>query len=188
MHAAPPPSAVHAMTVAQPIPASDAPVEAAPHADAAARARAFLDEHGPALERRLLAEGWTAVEPELDALRGRVRDAGLWAPPLPRAWGGMGLPLPEFARVSEELGRWIFGHYAFGVQAPDMGNMELLLSHGTDAQRERWLRPLAAGQVRSCFAMTEPEHAGSNPVVLSTAAVRDGGEYLLRGHKWFTSS
>jgi acyl-CoA dehydrogenase len=160
-----------------------------PHGDdVAPRVRAFLDAHGPALERRVLAEGWTAAEPALDALRARVRAEGLWAPALPREWGGMGLPLPAFARVSEELGRWLFGHYVFGVPAPDMGNMELLLSHGTDAQRERWLRPLAAGQVRSCFAMTEPEHAGSNPVVLSTTAVRDGDDYVLRGHKWFTTA
>jgi acyl-CoA dehydrogenase len=170
-------------TAAPPPSASHSPVE-----DAAGRVRAFLAERMPALERRMLLEGWKAVEPELDALRGQVRAAGLWAPAVPREWGGMGLTLLEFARVSEELGRWIAGHYTFGVQAPDMGNMELLHAHGTPAQRERWLRPLAAGQVRSCFGMTEPEHAGSNPVVLSTTAVRAGDGYVLDGHKWFTSS
>lgn len=176
------------MSSTAPAPPASASTDHAPGETPAARVRAFLDARGPELERRVLAEGWKAAEPELDAMRREVQAAGMWAPPLPRAWGGMGLPLPEFARVSEELGRWLFGHYVFGVQAPDMGNMELLLSHGTDAQRERWLRPLASGEVRSCFAMTEPEHAGSNPVVLSTTARRDGDGYVLNGHKWFTSS
>src|SRR5690606_33557034 len=92
------------------------------------------------------------------------------------------------ARVSEELGQCPFGHYSFNCQAPDVGNMELLMNHGSAEQRERWLKPLAAGEIRSCFSMTEPEHAGSNPVHLSTRAVRDGDHYVIDGHKWFTSA
>jgi len=75
----------------------------------------------------------------------------------------------------------------FNAQAPDAGNMEILHQFGTEAQQERWLRPLTAGDIRSCFAMTEPEHAGSNPVWMSTTAVKDGSDYVINGHKWFTT-
>lgn len=124
----------------------------------------------------------------LEEKRHRVKDMGLWAPFLPVEHGGLGLSLVEYARVSEALGHSPFGHYSFNCQAPDVGNMELLMNHGTPQQRERWLRPLAAGEIRSCFSMTEPEHAGSNPVHLSTTAVRDGDQYVINGHKWFTSA
>jgi acyl-CoA dehydrogenase len=86
------------------------------------------------------------------------------------------------------LGWTPFGPYVCNCQAPDVGNMELLLQFGTDAQRAQFLEPLARGEIRSCFAMTEPEHAGSNPVWMSTTAVRDGDEFVISGHKWFTSS
>src|SRR6185369_7737105 len=79
------------------------------------------------------------------------------------------------------------GHWAFNCQAPDAGNMELLMQYGTDAQRERFLAPLVRGEIRSCFTMTEPEHAGSNPVWLSTTARKEGGEWVLHGHKWFAT-
>jgi acyl-CoA dehydrogenase len=86
------------------------------------------------------------------------------------------------------LGWTPFGPYVCNCQAPDVGNMELLLQFGTPSQHARFLQPLVRGEVRSCFAMTEPEHAGSNPVVMSTRAVRDGDELVITGHKWFTSS
>jgi acyl-CoA dehydrogenase len=90
------------------------------------------------------------------------------------------------------LGRSVIGHYVFNLQAPDAGNMELLLHHGSPEQKEQWLRPLVAGEVRSCFGMTEPEFPGSNPVLLGTTARREGSgteeKYQLDGHKWFTSS
>jgi alkylation response protein AidB-like acyl-CoA dehydrogenase len=98
------------------------------------------------------------------------------------------MPLDAFAQLSEVLGWTPYGHYVCNCQAPDVGNMELLLAFGTEAQKREYLEPLARGEVRSCFAMTEPEHAGSNPVVLSTTAVRDGAEWIINGHKWFTSS
>ncbi len=120
--------------------------------------------------------------------RRQVKEMGLWGPFLPTELGGLGLSLAEYARVSEELGHSPFGHYSFNCQAPDVGNMELLMNHGSDEQRELWLKPLAAGEIRSCFSMTEPEHAGSNPVHLSTRAVRDGDDYVIDGHKWFTSA
>jgi len=140
------------------------------------------------LEGDLLAERFDTLFPALEAVRETVRARGLWAPFLPREHGGLGLALTDFAQVSEELGRSPLGHYAFQCHAPEVGNMELLLTHGSDEQRQRWLKPLVAGQIRSCFAMTEPEHAGSNPVHLSTTARRDGDAYVLDGHKWFATA
>ncbi|HRW48281.1 MAG TPA: acyl-CoA dehydrogenase family protein, partial [Caldilinea sp.] len=148
----------------------------------------FVREQLYPLEPLLLQEGFDAVEPRLEALRQEVKALGLWTPHLPPDFGGMGLPLRDFAQVSEALGRSPLGHYTFNCAAPDIGNMELLHAHGTAEQQARWLRPLAAGEIRSCFAMTEPEHAGSNPVWMSTTARREGDEYVIDGHKWFTTA
>ncbi|MES1241577.1 MAG: acyl-CoA dehydrogenase family protein [Acidobacteriota bacterium] len=148
----------------------------------------FVDREVVPLEREVFARGFGAVSDELERLRDRVREMGLFPPHLPEAWGGGGLSLLEFAHVGEELGRSPLGHYVFHCQAPDAGNMELLLQHGTPEQQERWLRPLARGEVRSCFGMTEPDFAGSNPVWLGTTARRDGDDYVLDGRKWFTSA
>ena len=150
--------------------------------------RRFVDEHGVPLEPKSRAEGFNAVEPQLRELRKRVREAGWWLPQIAKHHGGMGLSVLEHGLVSEVLGRSPLGHYVLNCQAPDAGNMELLLEHATEAQRERWLRPLLAGEIRSCFAMTEPEHAGSNPVWLGTRARRDGDAWVIDGHKWFCSS
>jgi alkylation response protein AidB-like acyl-CoA dehydrogenase len=139
------------------------------------------------LEGAMLRDGFPAVEPRLLELRGRAREIDLFAPHLPRDWGGAGLTLTELALVGEALGWSPLGHYVCNCQAPDAGNMELLLRHGSDEQRHRWLGPLARGEVRSCFGMTEPERPGSNPTWLATTARRDGGDYVLDGHKWFTS-
>jgi alkylation response protein AidB-like acyl-CoA dehydrogenase len=152
------------------------------------RVRTFVREELLPLEGDFLSRPARELMPALRRKRERVKELGLWAPHLPREWGGLGLALPAFARVSEELGRTPLGHFVFNCQAPDIGNMELLLAHGSREQQERWLRPLTRGEMRSCFAMTEPEHAGSNPVVLSTTAVKDGGDYVIDGHKWFVSS
>ena len=113
---------------------------------------------------------------------------GWWAPNLPVAAGGGGADLVELGLWSEELGRSPLGHYVFGCQAPDAGNAELLLLHGSEAQKRRYLDPLAAGRTRSCFCMTEPEFAGSNPVQMGTRAVRDGDDYVIDGHKWFATA
>ena len=150
--------------------------------------RTIVAEDLMPLESTFLRQGFAAVLPQLEDVRRKVRERGLWAPPLPQANGGVGLALSEFAQVSEELGRTPFGHFAFNCQAPDIGNMEVLLAHGSPEQQDRYLRPLAAGAIRSCFAMTEPEHAGSNPVWLSARAVKDGGDYVIDGHKWFTTA
>jgi len=152
------------------------------------RVRAIVREGVVLLEPDFLAGGMAAIAPRLDALRQRVREEGLLAPHLPAAYGGAGLPLAVFGRLSEELGWSPLGHYVFNCQAPDVGNMELLLHHGSAEQKERFLRPLAAGTIRSCFAMTEPDRAGSNPVWLGTTARADGGDYVIDGRKWFASA
>ena len=100
----------------------------------------------------------------------------------------MALPIVAWAAMYEEAGRSIFGPLAFNCQAPDVGNMEVLIAHATPEQKEAYLLPLVRGEARSCFSMTEPEHAGSNPAWMSTAAVGDGGAYVINGRKWFTSS
>jgi alkylation response protein AidB-like acyl-CoA dehydrogenase len=152
-----------------------------------ARVREFVDTHVMPLERGL-GRGFWALAPELDHVRARARAEGLWLPQIAKAEGGMGLSVLEHGLVSEVLGRTPLGHYALGCQAPDAGNMELLLEYGSASQRERFLAPLLRGEIRSAFAMTEPEHAGSNPVWLSTRAVPDGDAWVIDGHKWFTSS
>jgi alkylation response protein AidB-like acyl-CoA dehydrogenase len=136
------------------------------------RVREFVDECLIPVERDFLQQQFSAVEPQLRKLREEARRRGLWAPHLPKALGGQGLALSEFAEVSEELGRTPIGHYSLNCNAPDIGNMELLLAHGSEDQRARWLAPLARGEIRSCFAMTEPDRAGSNPVWLDTRAER----------------
>jgi acyl-CoA dehydrogenase len=153
-----------------------------------ARVRAFVEEVAIPLEREFLSRPFREITPKLAALREEAKARGLWTPHLPREEGGLGLPLTAFAEVSAVLGESPIGHYLLNCQAPDIGNQELVLTHGTPAQRARWFAPLARGEIRSCFAMTEPEHAGSNPVWLDTRAVRDGDHYRLTGHKWFASA
>ncbi len=150
--------------------------------------REFLETHAHPMEREFLSRPFHELVPRLKELRAEVKRLGLWAPHLPRDLGGLGLALPEFAEVSAVLGESPIGHYLFNCNAPDIGNQELLLSHGSEEQKARWLVPLTRGEIRSCFAMTEPEFAGSNPIWMDTRAVHDGGEYVITGHKWFTSS
>lgn len=139
-------------------------------------------------EMRLLQQPFKETERELQGFRRKAKEQGLWAPALPGHAGGMGLSLSEFAQISEELGRSPLGHYVFNVQAPDIGNMELLHGYAANHLQERFLKPLVQGDIRSCFSMTEPELAGSNPVRLATTAVRDGKEWVINGHKWFTTA
>src|SRR5918996_916128 len=152
------------------------------------RIKEFLRTQVYPLEKDFLSRPFRELTPTLSAKREEVKALGLWAPHLPNEHGGLGLSLSEFASVSEELGRTPIGHYLFNCQAPDIGNMEILLSHGTREQKEKYFTPLARGDVRSCFSMTEPEHPGSNPTWMSTTAVKDDHDYVINGHKWFTSS
>jgi alkylation response protein AidB-like acyl-CoA dehydrogenase len=150
--------------------------------------KTFVDEELYPLEGLLSAKEFDQLLPLLADKRERVKALGLWAPHLPVEFGGMGLSLLEFAHLSEALGRSPLGHYTFNCQAPDVGNMEILHKFGTAEQQEHFLHPLVNGEIRSCFSMTEPEHAGSNPVWMSTTAEKDGRDYVINGHKWFTSS
>ncbi|HEY1325481.1 MAG TPA: acyl-CoA dehydrogenase family protein [Casimicrobiaceae bacterium] len=122
----------------------------------------------------------------LETLRGEARAAGLWALQVPRAWGGQGLSVVAMAACYEAMNASIFGPVVFNSAAPDDGNMILLAKVGTDAQRERWLRPIVDGRVRSAFAMTEPHPgSGSDPSMMLTTATREGDRWIVRGHKWF---
>ncbi|MBX3059764.1 MAG: acyl-CoA dehydrogenase family protein [Anaerolineae bacterium] len=150
--------------------------------------RNFVDEELIPLEADFLGKEFTDIEPILAEKRQQVKKLGLWLPQIPKEYGGLGLTLFEHGLVSRELGRTPIGHYTFNCQAPDAGNMEILIEHGTAEQKERFLMPLLRGEIRSCFSMTEPEYAGSNPVMMGTTAVREGDSYIIDGHKWFTSS
>jgi len=152
------------------------------------RIKEFLRTEVYPIEADFLRRPFRDLLPELAAKREQVKAMGLWAPHLPEEHGGLGLELSQFALVSEELGRTPIGHYLFNCQAPDIGNMEILMDHGTPEQKEKYFAPLARGDVRSCFSMTEPEHPGSNPTWMSTTAVKEGDDYVINGHKWFTSS
>ena len=150
--------------------------------------REFMQKEVYPLEPRLRREGFKALVPTLREKRERARQTGLWAAHVPEKFGGVGLSLTEFAHMSEELGKSPIGHYLFNCQAPDVGNMEILMEYGTPEQQQRFLFPLVRGEIRSCFTMTEPEFAGSNPVWMGTTAKKDGGEWVIRGHKWFASA
>jgi len=140
------------------------------------------------IEQQILHGDFFAQESQLNQLRIEVKQLGLWAPHMPKNEGGCGDSLMQLALLSEVLGQSPIGHYVFGCQAPDAGNMELLHLFGSSDQKQQWLKPLVSGEIRSCFGMTEPENAGSNPTMMSTTAVLDGDEWVLNGHKWFTSS
>ena len=150
--------------------------------------RAFVRDEVLPLEADYIHRPFRELLPRLQEKRNRVKALGLWAPHLPKALGGLGLSLPEFARVSEALGRTPLGHFLFNCQAPDIGNMEILMEFGTPEQKETWLAPLTRGEVRSCFSMTEPDFPGSNPAWMETQARKDGGDYVIDGRKWFTSA
>jgi acyl-CoA dehydrogenase len=150
--------------------------------------REFVRDELIAHEPALMGKPFREILPTLSSLRTQVKSLDLWAPFLPLRYGGLGLALTDYAHVSEELGRTPFGHFVFNCQAPDVGNMELLIAHGTEDQKRDYLLPLVQGEMRSCFSMTEPENPGSNPVVMSTTARRDGDDFVIDGHKWFTSS
>ena len=128
-----------------------------------------------------------AAERLVEQLRERARGEGLWAPHLPEEAGGTGHGFLEYAYLNEEIGRSVWAQLVFGCQAPDAGNGEILHLFGTDEQKERWLRPLVAGEVRSFFSMTEPDVSGSDPTGLRTRAVRNGDEWVIDGRKWFSS-
>lgn len=121
------------------------------------------------------------------ALRGKAQKAGLWMPHMPESWGGMGVGPTALAAISSECSKTRLGSFVLNAQAPDEGNMHTLLHFGTDDQKKKYLKPLCDGIQRSCFAMTEPEVAGSDPTLIQTHAELDGDEWVVNGHKWFIS-
>ncbi len=140
-----------------------------------------------------LTGNFSKVAKILDQKRELVKKAGLWGLQHSVEEGGLGLSLCEFGQVSEVLAYSPFGHYTFNCQAPDIGNMELMHKYAPEHLKQQYLEPLKEGQIRSCFSMTEPEFAGSNPTQLGTLAERErsaaaGDEWVVNGHKWFTSS
>ncbi len=123
-----------------------------------------------------------------DPLKQQVKDQNLWACHLDPELGGQGFGQVKLALMHEILGRSFIAPSIFGNQAPDSGNAELLAIGGNKEQKQKWMHPLLAGELRSAFSMTEPEVAGSDPTLIQTQAVQDGDEYVISGHKWFTSN
>jgi acyl-CoA dehydrogenase len=150
--------------------------------------REFMERDVIPLERVMLHGDPTELQAGVEAAQAKVKQMGLWAPNHPVEFGGLGLSLVDHGLFAEAVGRSPLGMTVFGTQAPDAGNIEILHEFGTPEQHERWLRPLVEGEIRSCFSMTEPETAGSNPTLLATTARVEGDEYVINGQKWFTSS
>ena len=148
------------------------------------RVAEFVQSEVLPVEAEVTEENFAEI---LTELRKRAREAGLWTPHLPPEWGGMGLRALGMALVSQELGVSGLASLALNVMAPDEGNMHLLLEAGTSEQKERYLRPLADAEIRSCFAMTERDVASSDPRQLRTTAELHGDEWVINGEKWFTT-
>ena len=154
------------------------------------RLQIFMDEHVYPNECRFEEEiqknRWSPTK-VIEGLKAKARAAGLWNLFLPDDAGGAGLTNLEYAPLCEIMGHSPIAPEIFNCSAPDTGNMEVLARYGTPEQKERWLKPLLAGEIRSCFAMTEPAVASSDDTNIQASIVRNGSEYVLNGRKWWTS-
>jgi acyl-CoA dehydrogenase len=153
------------------------------------KVRRFVSEEVRPREAEIQARGGDRrfLIEQVVAMREAAKRWGLWLPHMPQEFGGMGLGHVAMASVSAEAAKSGFGPFALNAQAPDEGNMHTLLHWASDDQKTRYLRPLCEGRARSCFAMTEPEVAGSDPTLIQTRAVLDGDHWVVNGHKWFIS-
>ena len=150
-------------------------------------------EHELWQSRRAAAGAAEGADPEgprrlREEIKAKVKAEGLWAPHLPTEYGGMGLDFMAHAYMNEILAYALGAASLFGVVAPNSGNQSVLVKYGTEGQKRKWLLPLVEGTMQSGFSMTEPEHAGSDPRSIATTAVRKGDEWVINGHKWFTSN
>src|SRR5271169_18044 len=157
------------------------------------RVSAFMDEHVYPAENLAEEQIHAASDPHRDPqilvdIRKKAKADGLWNLFMPDEKYGKGLKNWEYAPLCEIMGRSRIGARAFNCMAPDTGNMEILAEFGTPEQKKRWLQKCLDGEIRTCFSMTEPDTPGSDPTQLKTRAVRDGDNYVINGHKWFTSN
>ncbi|MCF6299898.1 MAG: acyl-CoA dehydrogenase family protein [Proteobacteria bacterium] len=148
----------------------------------------FVREKIFPLETLLLNQQWQELYPALEQLRLEVKNRGWWSPHLTPSLGGHFKSLVNLGLISEVIGQSPLGHYVFGSQAPDAGNAELLHLYADETIKQNYLLPLVAGKIRSCFAMTEPHTAGSNPTLLESTATIENNHWLINGTKWFTTS
>ena len=154
------------------------------------RLNAFMDQHVYPNEQKFheqIAESRWAPTSIIEELKAKAREAGLWNLFLPDHEHGAGLTNLEYAPLCEIMGRSPMAPEVFNCSAPDTGNMEVLARYGTKEQQERWLKPLLAGEIRSCFAMTEPAVASSDATNIESSIARDGDEYVINGRKWWSS-
>src|ERR1700730_519302 len=154
------------------------------------RLTAFMEEHIYPNEQlfydQIQQERWSPAR-IVEELKPKARAAGLWNLFLPHDEHGAGLSNLEYAPLCDIMGRSAMAPEVFNCSAPDTGNMEVLARYGTPEQQERWLKPLLAGEIRSCFAMTEPAVASSDATNIESSIVRDGADYVINGRKWWTS-
>ncbi len=149
--------------------------------------RNFLKEVVNPIEKEMDENDRQSVRDGIIKMRKQAYERGLWLPHMPEEWGGMGLGHVELAMVSAEAARSRYGPFAINCQAPDEGNMHTLMNWGTDEQKDAYLRPMCEGRKFSCFAMTEPDVAGSDPTLIATTATLEGDMWTINGHKWFIS-
>ena len=163
--------------------------------DLQARLIAFMDEHvypnekiffGEIATNRKAGDAWVPTR-IVEQLKSKARDAGLWNLFLPESGHGAGLSNLEYAPLCEIMGRAVWAPEVFNCSAPDTGNMEVFARYGTAEHQEQWLKPLLRGEIRSCFAMTEPAVASSDATNIESSIVRDGDEYVINGRKWWSS-